>query len=126
MVQPFRDQAGLSQRGDWWGATPFRPEWLDATIPVDQAVIAGTHKGRSAPAEEPGADPAFCRITRWPTYRSPGQRAAARAVLSVADGATLITMIPTGSGKTEVALCVAEPVPGRHDDHHRPDAGPGL
>ena len=28
-------------------------------------------------------------------------------MLSVADGATLITMIPTGSGKTEVALCVA-------------------
>ena len=107
MVQPFRDRVGLSQRGGWWGATPFRPEWLDATIPVDQAVIAGTHKGRSAPTEEPAADPAFGRITRWPTYRSPGQRAAARAVLSVADGATLITMIPTGSGKTEVALCVA-------------------
>jgi superfamily II DNA/RNA helicase len=107
MVQPFRDRAGLSQHGGWWGATPFRPEWLDATIPVDQAVIAGTHKGRSAPTEEPAADPAFVRITRWPTYRSPGQRAAARAALSVADGATIITMIPTGSGKTEVALCVA-------------------
>jgi ATP-dependent DNA helicase RecQ len=106
MVQPFRDPVGLSQRGGWWGATPFRPEWLDATIPVDQAVIAGTHKGRSAPTDEPAADPAFGRITRWPTYRSPGQRAAARAVLSIADGATLITMIPTGSGKTEVALCV--------------------
>jgi ATP-dependent DNA helicase RecQ len=107
MVRPFCDSAGLTQRGVWWGAAPFRPEWLDATISVDQAVIAGTHKGRSAPVEELGADPAFCRITRWPTYRSPGQRAAARAVLSVADGATLITMIPTGSGKTEVALCVA-------------------
>ena len=106
MVQPFRDRAGLSQRSGRWGATPFRPEWLDAAIPVDQAVIAGTHKGRSAPTEKPAADPAFSRITRWPTYRSPGQRAAARAVLSVADGATLITMIPTGSGKTEVALCV--------------------
>lgn len=107
MVQPFRDRVGLSQRGGWWGATPFRPEWLNPTIPVDQAVIAGTHRGRSAPTEEPVADPAFRRITHWPTYRSPGQRAAARAVLSVADGATLITMIPTGSGKTEVALCVA-------------------
>ena len=106
MVQPFRDPVGLSQRAGWWDATPFRPEWLDATIPVDQAVIAGTHKGRSAPTDEPAADPAFGRITRWPTYHSPGQRAAARAVLSVTDGATLITMIPTGSGKTEVALCV--------------------
>ena len=106
MVHPVRERVGLSKRDEWWGAAPFQPGWLDATIPVDQAVIAGTHKGRLAPTEEPVADPAFCRITRWPTYSSPGQRAAARAVLSVADGATLITMIPTGSGKTEVALCV--------------------
>ena len=106
IVQPFREWVGLSNRGGWWSARPFRPDWLDATIPVDRAVIAGSHKGRTAPRDEPAADPAFRRITRWPTYRSPGQRAAARAVLSVADGATLITMIPTGSGKTEIALCV--------------------
>ena len=107
VVQSFCGRVGFAVRDGWWAATPFCPKWLDTTIPVDRAVIAGTHKGRVALPKEPTADPAFKRITRWDTYRSPGQRAAARAVLSVADGATIIAMLPTGSGKTEVALCVA-------------------
>jgi ATP-dependent DNA helicase RecQ len=108
LIQPFSSVTGLRKYGDFWSAAPFLPEWLDATIPVDQAAIAGTHRGRSSRVEEPDADPAFRRITGFKSYTSPGQRAAARAVTSVADGATLITMMPTGSGKTEVALCVGD------------------
>ena len=126
MVQPFRDRAGLSQRGGWWGATPFRPEWLDATIPVDQAVIAGTHKGRSAPTEEPARRPSIPpdhALAHLPLAGAARGRAG-RAVGSRRRHPHHDD--PDRIRQDRGRPVRGESVPGRHDDHRRPDASPGL
>jgi ATP-dependent DNA helicase RecQ len=93
---------------DIWYAMPWRPDWLDDHGTPDAAAIAGPPaKPRFTQVDLP-ADPFFQRITGYSSYRTAGQRAAARAVVSVPAGSTMIAMLPTGSGKTEVALCLAE------------------
>lgn len=94
-------------RPDHWSADPWRPGWLEVGTP-DAAAAAGTESGRRFHGEELAADPFFQRCTTFDRYRTPGQRAACRAVVSAAPGSTLIAMLPTGSGKTEVALCLAD------------------
>ena len=49
----------------------------------------------------------FSDATTYQTYRTAGQRAAVRAALSMPESATLIALLPTGSGKTEVATTLA-------------------
>jgi ATP-dependent DNA helicase RecQ len=91
-------------------AEPYRPSWLAAefgvdSIAVDAAAAAGTTVGRRVVSGTPlPADPFFSTATHYSNYSTPGQRAAVRAVVSMPDGATLIAELPTGSGKTEVAL----------------------
>jgi superfamily II DNA or RNA helicase len=91
---------------DTWWAKAWQPEWLDDGIP-DAAAAAGTIYGRRSRNSELLADPFFERHTNYSRYRTPGQRAACRAVVSMPPGNTIIAMLPTGSGKTEVALCLA-------------------
>jgi len=91
-------------------AEPYRPPWLvsDAAAPstvVDAAAAAGTVAGRRVvPGPPLTADPFFLTATHYSHYSTPGQRSAVRAAVSMPDGATLIAELPTGSGKTEVAL----------------------
>ena len=68
------------------------------------------------PAPRPGndstrtrllADPFFEELTPFTTYRTAGQRAACRAAISSPEGATVVCMLPTGSGKTEIALTLS-------------------
>lgn len=92
-------------RDTWW-ANAWRPDWLDAGIP-DAAAAAGTDHGKRFRNSELIADPFFEKHTGYSRYRTPGQRAACRAVVSMPTGSTIIAMLPTGSGKTEVALCLA-------------------
>lgn len=94
-------------RPDRWSADPWQPDWLEAGTP-DAAAAAGTEAGKRFHGEKLHADPFFERCTTHDRYRTPGQRAACRAVVSVPAGSTVIAMLPTGSGKTEVALCLAE------------------
>jgi superfamily II DNA/RNA helicase len=109
-IRHHQQTVGLRERVDgMWSATPWRPDWMefDGGEP-DTAALAGTAEGvrfRPAPA---AADPFFVDITGFGTYRTPGQRAACRAVMTAPEGSTLIAMLPTGSGKTEVALCLSE------------------
>jgi ATP-dependent DNA helicase RecQ len=91
---------------DTWWAGPWRPEWLDPGTP-DAAASAGTKSGRRFRDSELVADPFFAKLTGHSHYRTPGQRAACRAAVSMPAGSTIIAMLPTGSGKTEVALCLA-------------------
>jgi superfamily II DNA/RNA helicase len=101
---------GLRERfGGIWLAEPWRPEWidLDGGIP-DAAALAGTAEGARFHAEPLPADPFFAEITEFDSYRTPGQRAACRAVMTAPEASTVIAMLPTGSGKTEVALCLSE------------------
>lgn len=102
-------RAGLREvASDVWSAPAWRPDWLDPLGTPDGAAAAGEVSGRRFEFEELAADPFFAECTGFDTYRTPGQRAACRAVVSVPDGSTVIAMLPTGSGKTEVALCLAE------------------
>jgi ATP-dependent DNA helicase RecQ len=105
---PVADQVGLRRRGDTWSAEPWQPEWLPLDGLPDAASLAGTEAGRRFEPTPLLADPFFEGSTGFKTYRTPGQRAAARAVVSTPEGSTLIAMLPTGSGKTEIALCLSD------------------
>jgi superfamily II DNA/RNA helicase len=89
-------------------ATPWRPSWLsDVEGPVDECAVAGTPRGARARYDSLAADPAFFEATGYHTYRTSGQRAATRAALTMRDDGTLIVLLPTGSGKTDVAITMA-------------------
>lgn len=106
------ERVGLRERADrMWIATPWLPAWLeiDEVVP-DRAALAGTAEGNRFHAEPLRADPFFERSTGFPTYRTPGQRAACRAAMTSPEGSTVIAMLPTGSGKTEIALCLSDRV----------------
>lgn len=95
-----------------WSATAWRPSWLvedpaDEATP-DAAASAGTSVGSRFRDDPLAADPFFTAATGFTTYRTPGQRAACRAVVSSRPGSCTIAMLPTGSGKTEVALTLAK------------------
>ena len=94
-------------------ASPWKPAWLAADItafavdasslsPLDlNARARFLHDGSTIPA-----DPIFTEATGNTSYRSPGQLAATRSALSIAPGSTLIVQLPTGGGKTDVAITV--------------------
>ena len=94
-----------------WTATPWAPLWLAAdngtTGVPDAAAAAGTSVGRRFREDPLTADPFFADATGFATYRTTGQRAACRAAVSSPPGSCTIAMLPTGSGKTEVALTLA-------------------
>jgi ATP-dependent DNA helicase RecQ len=93
---------------DTWTASPWQPDWLGSAGTPDAAAAAGTARGRRFREDDLAADPFFENYTRHQSYRTPGQRAASRAMVSIPAGSTLIAMLPTGTGKTEVALCLAQ------------------
>ncbi|TMQ95287.1 ATP-dependent DNA helicase RecQ [Actinomadura soli] len=96
------------QQDNVWAALPWNPAWLEPGGVPDNAALAGTQQGERFPHLNLEADPFFTRCTGYPRYRTPGQRSACRAVVSAPPGSTIIAMLPTGSGKTEVALCLAD------------------
>lgn len=101
---------GIRRRPDgMWAATRWARDWLepDAGTP-DAAALAGTAEGDRFHTEQLQADPFFKTSTEFDTYRTPGQRAACRAIVSAPQGSTVIAMLPTGSGKTEIALCLSD------------------
>jgi ATP-dependent DNA helicase RecQ len=55
------------------------------------------------------ADPFWSSTVGFPGYTSDGQRQAARGAVTAPPGSTLITCLPTGQGKTEVALAAVIP-----------------
>ena len=85
-------------------AEPYRPTWLDGQVAVDATAAAGTGAGQRASYDSLPADPFFADATGYPAYKTPGQRSAVRAAVSMPDGATLIAELPTGTGKTEIAI----------------------
>ena len=90
-------------------ADPYQPTWLGGKAVVDAAAAAGTATGRRAVGGEAlPADPFFLEATGYTTYKTPGQRAAVRAAVSMPDEGTLITELPTGTGKTEIAVSLAQ------------------
>jgi superfamily II DNA or RNA helicase len=97
---------GLNRDGAMVRATSWYPDWLD-------------HHGSTPPDEEPArkarrrvdsaipADPFYERFCRHSTSRTVGQRDALRAVALAGAGDTVICVLPTGSGKSDVVLARA-------------------
>ncbi|GAA1546954.1 protein DpdF [Kribbella lupini] len=91
-----------------WTASTWSPDWLDADgAPCDGAALAGTKAGLRFHEDPLVADPFFAELTPFEKYRTAGQRAACRAAISSPEGATVLCMLPTGSGKTEIALTLS-------------------
>jgi ATP-dependent DNA helicase RecQ len=86
---------------------PIGPDESGAV--ADQDVLA-VHRGRRRPAHACAADPFWSSALgpqTYSSYVSLGQRQAARTVVLAPAGSTTIVCLPTGQGKTEVALAAA-------------------
>lgn len=71
--------------------------------------IGPVYKAQLSRANNVPADPFWTHTFGFPAYTSEGQRQAARAAVTAPPGSTLITCLPTGQGKTEVALAAIIP-----------------
>lgn len=118
MIEPALTALGLTTHrgvdGDFTiVAQSWRPEWaesLKSGVPndgLDAASEAGPADGLRQKFDAFRADPAFAEATGYETYRTPGQRAAVRVALEGRPDGFLLTCLPTGSGKTEVAITLA-------------------
>lgn len=88
---------GLSVR-----ALPWAPPSADPAAAA--ADIRQVYAGRSDRTFSVPADPFWTEALRFGHYTSKGQRQAARTLATAPPGATVILCLPTGQGKTEVAL----------------------
>ena len=80
---------------------PWRPAWLAFAEPVDTYPAS---RGRRRVNDETPGDPAWIYATDLTTYRSLEQREAVRAVITAPADATLLILLPTGSGKSLVGV----------------------
>ena len=87
-------------------ARSWVPDWLPqlGSTRLDHASVAGSDFGTRASHEPVAADPMFVEATGYSSYRGRGQQAAVRAALTIRPGDSLIVSLPTGNGKTDVAL----------------------
>lgn len=87
----------------------WQPSWLppQGVRRPDDGALAGTSVGQRRIDRSVASDPFFESLFGYERYRSPGQRTAVRAAVTMRPGDCLICLLPTGSGKTEVALALA-------------------
>lgn len=86
-------------------AEPFHPTWAAGHDVFDAATEA--HRRRAD--DRTAADPFLADVLgpAFTHYSSPGQRQAIRTVLCAADSATIVVNLPTGTGKSAVAIAPA-------------------
>lgn len=114
--------AGLEFRPGGGGralaAKPWRPGWLPgASVRAADETAMRAERRRFFEGPGVGGDPFLAALGRS-SYRSPGQRAAVRAALSMPPGAALVVDLPTGEGKSLVFSAIdkvgfASDPPGR-------------
>jgi superfamily II DNA or RNA helicase len=93
---------GFSRSGNQWRAEPWLPAWLDGKqIAPD---LEAARRALRRPNWQLAADRFYAGAARRPTYLSPGQKESVRAVSAARSGDSLICVLPTGSGKTDVIL----------------------
>lgn len=82
---------------------PWNPPW--AATPIDRSLdaFAAVREQRRV-NESVGADPVWRHATGFSEYRSLEQREAVRTLLTSAPDATVLVLLPTGSGKSLVGL----------------------
>lgn len=100
----------VSDRGEGFciQMRPWAPAWLTGieNTPIDCNVYGYAERRKDARLD---ADPFFSGLfgEEFKSYKSFGQRAAIRSVMSMKSGGTLIVNIPTGSGKSMVSYVTA-------------------
>ncbi len=107
-------QVGVIPRrtGDWFElrSEAWKPEWLDGgQAGVDSIVVDAPHRNVEAASNVP-ADPFLATVfphSGFSTYSSEVHKQTVRKVLACEPGATVIVNLPTGSGKSTVALAPA-------------------
>ncbi|MDT5018906.1 MAG: ATP-dependent helicase RecQ, partial [Mycobacterium sp.] len=88
--------------GNVWKAEPWLPQWLDPLGVAPDYALA--NRANRRPIWSSRADPLFTATVKHADYRSPGQMSAVRAVSVAQSEDSIIVVLPTGSGKTEVVL----------------------
>ncbi|WP_432571572.1 protein DpdF [Kineococcus sp. SYSU DK005] len=96
------------QDGRWWLR---RRAW---TVPGDETadlrgdplreVYLERDSSQRRSEQDVAADPFWQAMIGYETYQTPGQQQAARSVVTAPAGATLLLNLPTGTGKTSLAL----------------------
>jgi ATP-dependent DNA helicase RecQ len=86
--------------------------WHPPVSPGESEAIAAenllrAHQTRLPPERGHTADPFWSAALGYQSYLSLGQRQSARTVVLAPPGSTTIVCLPTGQGKTEVALAAA-------------------
>lgn len=86
-------------------------KWLPPTDDRSTAEedLEPVYRGQRSRTKFIPADPFWSYTFGFPSYTSDGQRQAARAAVTAPPGSTLISCLPTGQGKTEVALAAVIP-----------------
>jgi ATP-dependent DNA helicase RecQ len=103
----FRDHARLMIMAAPWHPPVSGPE-ADAIAASDfRQVYLGSESAQRRRLEHLEADPFWNAAFGYSEYLSAGQRQAARSVALAPPGSTTIVCLPTGHGKTEVALAPA-------------------
>jgi ATP-dependent DNA helicase RecQ len=95
----------LSVTANWWTPPP-KPEEDAQEVVAD---VRAVFEGRRPKRPTLDADPFWTDALNHPAYLTVGQRQAARSVVLAPAGSTTILSLPTGNGKTDVALSAALP-----------------
>jgi len=93
---------GFRRSAGQWHAEPWLPAWLDG-----RQIAPDLEPARRAPRRpnwQLAADRFYADAARRPAYLSPGQKESVRAVSAARSGDSVICVLPTGSGKTDVIL----------------------
>jgi ATP-dependent DNA helicase RecQ len=85
-----------------WHAEPWLPEWLDSEgIAPD---LEPARRASRRPNWQLAPDRFYADAAKRPAYLGPGQKESVRAVSAARSGDSVICVLPTGSGKTDVIL----------------------
>jgi superfamily II DNA/RNA helicase len=93
---------GFRRSPDEWHAEPWLPGWLDS-----EGIAPDLEPARRAyrrPNWQLAPDRFYTDAAKRPTYLSPGQKESVRAISAARSGDSVICVLPTGSGKTDVIL----------------------
>lgn len=85
-----------------WKAQPWHPDWLDhfGVAPDLAPALAEQRRANWSLT----ADSFYTASLGYSDFLSPGQRAAIRAAVAAQPGDSIVAVLPTGAGKTEVVL----------------------